>query len=50
MIIITDRTSNRIIETGETLEHLENGYPLLTDKHVYFAINDVSVHEVDSIP
>lgn len=50
MIIITDKTSNKIIETGETLEYLENGYPLLTDKHVYFAIDDVRVHEVDNVP
>lgn len=50
MVIITRKETDSIIDIGNELQYLENGYPLLVDRQVYFSIDDVNVYEVDSVP
>ena len=50
MIIITDKQTHQIIEVGNEIQYMENGYPLLVDKQVYFSVEDVDVYESDSEP
>ena len=50
MFIITGKEDNVIINSGESLDYMSNGYPRLTDKNIAFPDWMVDVHEVDSIP
>lgn len=50
MYLITDKIDNKIIEYGEKLDYLENGYPRLINENVAFPTELVDVNQVDEIP
>lgn len=50
MFIITGKEDKMILNTGEALDYMSNGYPRLTDKNIAFPDSSVDIHEVESIP
>ena len=50
MYIITSVKQNHIIMMGESLDYLDNGYPVLLEENISFIPNEVVVNEVENIP
>ena len=49
MYVITDKKLNVVIDLGETLDYMENGYPRIVEKNVAFPVEMVDVYEVEDI-
>ncbi|MDV3426735.1 MAG: hypothetical protein LIR50_06035 [Bacillota bacterium] len=50
MYVITNKEDNKLINMGEKLDYLENGYPRLINEKVAFPTGLVNVYEVGEIP
>ena len=45
MYIITSKENNMILNFGNTLDYMSNGYPRLTEEDIYFPTEFVNVHQ-----
>lgn len=50
MYIIVNKDNNIFIASGETLDYMDNGYPILVNENIAFATEIVNVYEVKKIP
>ena len=51
MVVITSKQENKVFGFGNQLEYLPNGYPVIVDKGVGFALSDIHISEdVHSVP
>lgn len=51
MVVITSKQENKVFGFGNQLEYLPNGYPVIVDKGVGFALSDINIYEdVQSVP
>lgn len=50
MVLIIEKTQNVILEIGEQLDYMENGYPRLVEKNIAFPDWSVNVYENVEVP
>lgn len=50
MYLITRKENNAVIQSGERLEYVSNGYPRLVNEDVAYPNWAVCVYEIDNIP
>lgn len=50
MILITEKTHGVILEIGEQLDYMENGYPRLIEKNIAFPDWSVNVYKDVKVP
>lgn len=50
MFVITSKESNIVINYGNQLDYMSNGYPRLVVENIAFPTHMVNVYEVDSMP
>lgn len=50
MVILTKKTDNVIVEIGENLDYMKNGYPRIIEKNVAYPDWSVNVYENIEVP
>lgn len=50
MFIITSKSKNILLMTGERLDYMDNGYPRIIDHDTAFRVEDVNVIELSTVP
>lgn len=50
MYIITSKHDNSLIELGNGLIYLDNGYPCLIDKNISFIPSEIVINETADVP
>ncbi|MCI7261856.1 MAG: hypothetical protein MR562_01360 [Clostridiaceae bacterium] len=50
MYIVTLKETEEIVGIGNSLEYLDNGYPVLTEENVCFPADAVKVFDAEDVP